>query len=106
MQLTPSGELKSIADGAIGLYFKTFGYKEFTMHQSQSLPSFVMLNAYRAEEEFFLKIVQKCHVSNVPTSANVIKSHVIYKVKNLMMDRTSWKLELRRMETVTKPQRA
>ena len=38
--------------------------------------------AYRKEESSFLKTVQLVHISDFPESANVITSHVLYKVKD------------------------
>lgn len=51
------------------------------MYQAEGLPSYPLWNAYKAEEENFMKTVRVVHVSEVPANFNKITSHVIYKVK-------------------------
>lgn len=63
-------------------YVRAFGHRDFMSCQAQGLDSFPMHNAYDKEEESFKKTVQMVHVSDMPLDANVITSHVIYKVKN------------------------
>eukprot|EP00737_Agarophyton_chilense_P004392 gb/GEZJ01005506.1/.p1 GENE.gb/GEZJ01005506.1/~~gb/GEZJ01005506.1/.p1 ORF type:complete len:142 (-),score=23.29 gb/GEZJ01005506.1/:1729-2154(-) len=52
------------------------------LHQSQGLPSFLTENAYKKKEESFKREVREVPVTKVPKEANIIKSHVFYKVKN------------------------
>lgn len=50
-------------------------------YQAQGFDQFPMINAYQIEEENFLKTVKIVPISDVPDGANVIGSHVLYKVK-------------------------
>lgn len=45
------------------------------------LPPFTTDNSYQAEKDVFTKNCQKFQVSQVPRQANVIGSHVMYKLK-------------------------
>lgn len=58
-----------------------FGQNDFMIHQAQCIPLFPLKTAIDAEVETFFKTVQHIHVTDVPKDANIIKSHVIYKVK-------------------------
>jgi len=82
IELTPGQDLKSVERQAVGEYFKCFGNKEFMLYQAQALPPFITQNAYDKEENAFLKTVRPVHVSEIPERANIITSHVLYKVKN------------------------
>ena len=57
---------------------------------AQELPTFP---TYKQEEDIFKKTVRMVHVSKVPSDANVITSHVIYKVK--LNDDASLKIRAR-----------
>lgn len=81
--LTPGTELSSVEKETVESYYDVFGSKEFLLHHAQGLPSHVTVNAYKKEEENFLKTVKKVYISNVPKDANIISSHVLYKVKIL-----------------------
>eukprot|EP00171_Calliarthron_tuberculosum_P022021 IDg22021t1 len=83
VQLHSTKVLPSIESESIDLYYEVFRSKEFMLHQSQGLPSYVTQNAFEKEEKSFKKTVREVHVQNVPSNANVISSHVIYKVKIL-----------------------
>lgn len=50
-------------------------------YRAQSFPSVPLLNAYNTKEDEFAKTVKTMPIEEVPTNANVISSHVIYKVK-------------------------
>ena len=63
------------------MYFDQFGIKDFMLFQAQSLPAYVTQNAYDKEESSFKKIVKEIPLSEVPEGANVITSHVLYRVK-------------------------
>jgi len=86
-------ELSSLEPNAIQVYFDVFKFKEFLFYHAQGLPQFVVQNAYKCEEDSFRKTVRSVHVSNVPQNANVISSHVLYKVKK--MDDGSMKIKAR-----------
>jgi len=86
-------ELDSLEPKAIQTFFKVFKFKEFLFHHAQGLPQFILQNAYRSEEDSFKKTVRMIHVTKVPQSANVISSHVLYKVKKL--DDGSMKMKAR-----------
>ena len=58
-----------------------FGNKPFLRHQAQGFDQYPLLNAYKAEEETFLKTVRPVTHDKVPKGSNVISSHTLYKVK-------------------------
>ena len=70
-----------------------FGNKSFMRHQAQGFPQFALVNAYNAEETSFKKTAEPVRVSKIPPDANIISSHVIYKVK--MNDDKALKLKAR-----------
>jgi len=74
-------ELMSSEQDEIDAYFQAFGQKDFLLHHAQGLPTFPIKNAFDKEEELFTKNVRLVHVNDVPKNANIITSHVIYKVK-------------------------
>ena len=61
---------------------KYFGNKPFLKHQAQGFEQFSLVNSYRDEEATFLKTVSVVPRSEVPSDANVINSHVLYKLKD------------------------
>lgn len=58
-----------------------FKNKAFMLHQSQGFDQFPMVNAYKKDEDSFLRTVKVVHPDLVPNSANVINIHVLYKTK-------------------------
>ena len=50
---------------------------------AQGLPGYVLQRAYKREEAIFKQTAKCVPISSVPADANVISSHVIYKVKLL-----------------------
>lgn len=58
-----------------------FGNKSFLRHQAQGFEKFPLVNAYVAEENEFTKNVKVVTRSNLPPQANIIQTHVIYKIK-------------------------
>lgn len=80
IELRPGTELTSIEGQVLRDYESRFGSKEF-MHEASGLPSFITENSYLAEEEIFLKTCVKVPIPRVPSDANVIASHVLYKIK-------------------------
>lgn len=70
-----------------------FGNKPFLRYRAQGFPTFPLLNAYNSEEEDFKKTVKTVPIELVPKNANVISSHVTYKVK--VNDDKSLKLKAR-----------
>ena len=83
IELKPGEELSSAEQENLLLYKDRFKSKEFLRHHAQGLPSSVIENAYTAEEDSFLQNCERVHYSDVPANANVVSSHVIYKVKDL-----------------------
>lgn len=51
------------------------------LHQAKGLPLFVTEKAYRKEEQSFKKTVLATPISNISKGANVITSHVLYRIK-------------------------
>lgn len=84
--LIPGQELTSSEKYAILLYFQRFKNKEFLRSHAEGLQTFLIQNAFQREEESFKKHVKEVHVSQVPSNANVVSSHVLYKVKKLDND--------------------
>ena len=60
----------------------TFGNKSFLRFQCQGFDLYPLINSYSKEEEQFLKIVEVIPIDKVPENANIVNSHVIYKLKN------------------------
>lgn len=77
----PERAVKSSKQDVLGRFITEFGHKEFMQFQAQGLPSFPLSNAYKEEEDTLKRTVQMVHISKVPKDANIITSHVIYKVK-------------------------
>lgn len=86
-----SSQLSSIEPVVLQEMLNYFGNKAFMGHQAQGFPQFALVNAYNAEETIFKKTVKPVHISEIPPDANIISSHVIYKVK--MNDDKSLKLK-------------
>ena len=74
-------ELVSKEQSDLRDYLKFFGHKDFMKSHAQGLPSYVMQRAYKREEAAFKKTVKCVPISEFPANANIISSHVIYKVK-------------------------
>lgn len=49
------------------------------LHQTQGLPSYIAENPHIQDEQSFVKTCRKVSIADVPTSDNVICSHIIYK---------------------------
>jgi len=81
VDLLPGTELSSIEKSVVDQYWNLFRSKEFLIWDAQGLPRFITHNAYRKEEDSFVETVKKVHVSDIPEGANIITSHVLYKVK-------------------------
>lgn len=60
---------------------ETFGNKLFLRHHAQGFEQPAFVKAYKDQEEEFCKHVLRIPVADIPADANVIRSHVIYKVK-------------------------
>ena len=74
-------EVQSMEQSILQNYVKAFGHRDFMSYQAQGLEFFPLKNAYVKEEEVFKKTVRMVHKSKIPKYANIITSHVIYKVK-------------------------
>ena len=70
-----------------------FGNKAFLLHQAQGFEQFPLVTSYNREEESFVKTVKIVSRDEVPPQANVIGSHVLYKLK--LNDDGSLKLKAR-----------
>eukprot|EP00178_Gracilaria_changii_P001336 TRINITY_DN1187_c0_g1_i1.p1 TRINITY_DN1187_c0_g1~~TRINITY_DN1187_c0_g1_i1.p1 ORF type:complete len:639 (-),score=88.06 TRINITY_DN1187_c0_g1_i1:5196-7112(-) len=81
VQLTPGQDLERIEQQTVSLFYDVLGSKEFMLHESHGLPHFVTQNAYNKEQHAFMKTVRQIPVDAVPEDANVIHSHVFYKIK-------------------------
>ena len=86
-------ELFSSEQSDLKPMFEHFGNKPFLAYQAQGFPSYMLHNAYHEEEESFKRTVRVVARSTVPSNANVISSHVIYKIK--VNDDESLKLKAR-----------
>ena len=73
-------EVHRIEQSVLQNYVKAFGHRDFMSYQAQGLEFFSLKNAY-VKEEVFKKTVRMVHKSKIPKDANIILSHVIYKVK-------------------------
>lgn len=57
------------------------GQKPFVFHHAQGFPQYVILNADQMEELELKKIFKCVPIFDVPTDANIISSHIVYKIK-------------------------
>ena len=83
VELSPGTELTSAEQQLLLQYKEKFGQKEFLLNHAQGLPPSVTKKAYLSEEESFLNNCKLVHRTKVPGNANVISSHVLYKIKEL-----------------------
>lgn len=74
-------EMQSSEPNVLKQYLDVLGYKDFMLHQAQGLPDFPMHNTYSTQEEKFKSTVKEVYSKSIPESANVITSHVLYKIK-------------------------
>lgn len=81
IELLPGTELSSSEQQSLQLYHNRFKSKDFMLRHAEGLPSYTIANAYMVEEQNFVKECVRLHRSKVPSDANVIRSHVIYKIK-------------------------
>lgn len=81
IELAPKIELSSSEQTALSSFFDRFQSKEFMLHETAGLPSFIVQNTYKAEEEIFIKHCSMVHHSKVPLATNKFRSHVLYKIK-------------------------
>ena len=58
-----------------------FGNKPFLKHHAQGFDQYPLANAYKLEEESFLKTVRPVPHDKIPAGSNIIRSHTLYKVK-------------------------
>ena len=81
IELLPGTELTSSEQNALLLYQNRFQSKEFLQSHAEGLPSFILENSYNVEENNFLKHCVLTPYNDVPDNANIIRSHVLYKIK-------------------------
>lgn len=60
---------------------KHFGNNSFMKFHAQGLEQYPLHNAYKKEEESFLKTVRRLHLSQVPCNRNIVSSRVLYTLK-------------------------
>lgn len=58
-----------------------FVNKPFLRHQAQAFPQFSLAAAYAQEENDFTKSAKTVPLCEIPSTANIISSHVLYKIK-------------------------
>lgn len=83
IQLQPGSELSSSENHDIEAFYEKFESKEFMLHEAQGLPTHITENAYKVEETEFRKSCENIHITNIPDDANILSSHVLYKIKDL-----------------------
>lgn len=76
----PQTDISSTENTVLAKMKTHFGNKVFLRHHAQGFDQFPLTNAYRNEEESFLKTVKQVVKQYVPEKANIISSHTIYKV--------------------------
>lgn len=74
-------QLKSSEQETLRAMHKYFGNKPFLKYESQGFCQAPVINSYKKEEESFLKTVKQVCKNTVPTDANIINSHTLYKIK-------------------------
>lgn len=72
----PSSEQPVIHD-----MFSRLGKNSFILHHALGFKQFPLTRSYTVEEDSFLKTVESFQRKTVRTSANVISSYVVYKLK-------------------------
>lgn len=82
LELQPDTELTSAEQTVLKDYKNRFQSKEFLLNHAEGLPSHITSNAYEAEEANFTKECQIIPRNKVPNNANLIRSHVLYKIKH------------------------
>lgn len=86
-------EIQSSEQADLVIMLDHFGNKPFLGHMAQGFPSYLLQNAFEAEQLEFKNTVRVVARDDVPSDANIISSHVIYKTK--VSDDESLKLKAR-----------
>lgn len=73
--------LEIVVQNVLDAMINYFGNKPFIRHQAQAFPSYVLHNAYAAEENDFKKTVQVTPMNDVPNDAKIITSQS-HSIKN------------------------
>ena len=73
--------ISDIQTEVLEAYFKMFSQKDFLLHHAEGLPSHPLWNAYKDEEQKFMKTVREIPINKVPKNSIIMTGHVIYKVK-------------------------
>ena len=74
-------KLESNEQTTLALMLDTFGNKPFLRQHAQGFEQAVIACSYRDQEIEFCKRVRRVPIPDIPAQANVIRSHVIYKVQ-------------------------
>lgn len=88
-----SFKVQSVMQDVLNDMLNYFGDKLFLRHQAQAFPQFRLRSAYELEEADFKKMIKLHPIADLPNHANLISSHVIYKLK--VNDDSSLKLKAR-----------
>lgn len=57
------------------------GQRPFLLHHAQGFEQSVLHNAYEREEQKYIATVKRVQRRQVPRDANIVSSHVVYKIK-------------------------
>lgn len=78
---TPLGLLQSSKGNEIAKIDQVIGYSTVTSRDLEFAPLWLDREAYDEEEKNWAGVLQAVEVKSVPTVANVISTHVAYKLK-------------------------
>lgn len=85
--------LESNEQEVLNSLLDAFGMKPFLLHQCEGFDQHVIMKAYDKEERSYLEHVQPAQRRQIPHDANIVRSHVVYKLK--VEDDGSLKLKAR-----------
>lgn len=85
--------MKTNASDVLQSMMDTIDQKPFMFHHAQVFPQYVILNAYQPEKLEFKKVFKCVPVVDIPSDANIISSHIVYKSK--VEDEESLRLKAR-----------
>ena len=91
--ISTESQVQSTEQKVLSSMISYFGNKSFLKQQAQGFEQCPLFNSYKEEENSFLKTVKVIPSSQLPSAANIINSHKIYRVKQ--NDDESLKLKAR-----------
>lgn len=83
VELSPGSHISNDDVNVIALYAERFKRKDSVLSHAQGLATSVTENAYNMEQSTFSEDCTQIFKSDVPYEANIIASHVLYKIKTL-----------------------